>query len=126
MRSFSTLLTFSLLVWLASAPLSWGDAAKGEEYFQNPEHGNCRSCHYPDSRRLVGPGLKGITQRHSEEWLEMFLKDPQKTWKSDHHETLELKERVRKTRVPVTVCRKENMTAENYENLMDYLKSLQD
>ncbi len=126
MRPFSALLIFALLLWLASAPLSRGDATKGEEYFKDPEQGNCQSCHYPDSRRLVGPGLRGVTQRHSEEWLEMFLKDPQKTWESDHHETLDLKKRVRKTKVPITVCRKENMTEETYKNLMDYLKSLQD
>ena len=113
-------------LWLLSIVPAWADPGMGEAYFRETDQGNCASCHYPDGRRLVGPGLKGVTERHSEEWLELFLNDPQQTWESDHPETLELKERVRKTRVPVTVCRKEHMTAENYENLMDYLRSLND
>lgn len=126
MRPPRTFLTYCIPLWLCSAPLSWADVEKGEKYFTEADQGNCRSCHYPDNRRLVGPGLKGVTQRHSEEWLVMFLKDPQKTWNSDHKETVDLKERVRKTRVPVTVCRKENMTPENLDNLMEYLRSLED
>lgn len=125
MRFSSVSLTSAFALWLACLPLAWGDIEKGKTYFHEAGQGNCRSCHYPDKRRLVGPGLQGVTQRHSEEWLELFLNDPQQTWKSDHPETTELKKRVRKTRSPVTVCRKDNMTTENYSNLMDYLKSLE-
>ena len=124
MRFSSVSSTPVLALWLASLPLAWGDIEKGRAYFQEADQGNCGSCHYPDKRRLVGPGLQGVTQRHSVEWLELLLNDPQQTWKSDHPETVELKKRVRKTRAPVTVCRKENMTPDNYNNVMDYLKSL--
>ena len=125
MRPFPTVLTCGAVVVARVFPMAWGEVNKGEEYFQKSDQGNCRSCHYPDKRRLVGLGLRGVTQRHSVEWLELFLNDPQETWDSDHPETLELKKRVRKTRAPVTVCRKENMTSENYRNLMDYLESLE-
>ena len=125
MRLFQTPLRCCLFLWLLSAPLAWGDAQKGEAYFNDTDQGNCASCHYPDGRRLVGPGLQGVTSRHSDEWLDKFLKDPQQVWQSDHPETLELKKRVRKTRAPVTVCRKEHMTPEVQSNLMDYLKTLE-
>lgn len=103
----------------------WADAAKGEAYFSSINGGNCSSCHYVDGRKLVGPGLKNVTQRHSEDWLKEFLMDPQATWKSDNPETLELKKHVRKTRAPRTVCIKGHMTPEQIQDMTDYLKALE-
>lgn len=44
----------------------------------------CASCHKMTDERLVGPGWKGVTQRHKPEWImnfvtnvdEMLAKDP--------------------------------------------------
>ncbi len=100
------------------------DAANGQEYFESINGGLCTSCHRIDETKLVGPGLKNVTGRHSEEWLKMFLSNPKQTWQSDHPETLELKKRVRKTRVPVTACKKSPMDPGTLQDLIDYLKTL--
>jgi len=103
-----------------------GDAEKGAEFFKNINGGHCVSCHYTDGRKMVGPGLKNVTQRHSDEWLHKFLSNPQATWKGDDAETMELKKRVRKTRSPVTSCRKNPMSDGELNDLLAYLKSLEE
>ena len=103
-----------------------GDPEKGEAYFKDINGGHCVSCHRTDGRKMVGPGLKNVTQRHSDEWLHKFLSDPQATWKGDDAETMELKKRMRKTRVPVTSCRKNPMSDEELKDLLAYLNSLQE
>jgi cytochrome c2 len=100
------------------------DARKGEEFFNSMQGGDCKSCHRVDGSKLVGPGLANVMTRHSNEWLNAFLTDPQATWKSEDPETLELKKRVRKTRVPFTVCKKGPMTSDQLQDLIDYLATL--
>lgn len=123
----------SRALWLIGAlscllPVSavQADAANGQEYFESMNGGLCTSCHRVDGTKLVGPGLKNVTRRHTEEWLREFLSDPKETWKSDHPETLELKERVRKTRVPVTACKKSPMEPDTLQDLIDYMKTLEE
>jgi len=36
----------------------------------------CTSCHKLGSDRLVGPGLKGVTERRTPVWLMNFITDP--------------------------------------------------
>lgn len=64
-------------VWVAL--LGWGLAgvnpARGQDAatdFRN----NCMSCHTIGGGRLVGPDLKGVTDRQSREWLLKFVSDP--------------------------------------------------
>ena len=37
---------------------------------------NCKACHMVD-RRMVGPALKGVETRHSEDWIFSFVKSSQ-------------------------------------------------
>ncbi|MCP1385122.1 c-type cytochrome [Runella salmonicolor] len=46
----------------------------GKELFDK----NCISCHSSSDEMVVGPGLKGITQRRSEEWILKWVQNPQK------------------------------------------------
>ncbi len=126
-------MNLSTTLWLSCALYCWlpvstvqADAAKGQAYFESMNGGLCTSCHRVDGRKLVGPGLKNVTKRHTDDWLKAFLSDPKKTWKSDHPETLELKKRVRKSRVPVTACKKNPMEPETLNDLIDYLKTLEE
>lgn len=101
------------------------DAGKGKEYFQDVQGGNCRTCHSTSDNKLVGPGLANVMVRHSEDWVTMFITDPQKTWETDHPETIELKKRIRGGTVKrYTSCRKAPLTAETKQDLIDYLKTL--
>ena len=60
--------------------LDAGAAQAGEKVYEV----KCASCHKLTDERLVGPGWKGVTQRHKPEWIlnfvtnvdEMLDKDP--------------------------------------------------
>ncbi len=41
------------------------DIARGRQIF----YSRCGGCHKLTKERLVGPGLKGVTERKSEEWI---------------------------------------------------------
>lgn len=113
----------ALACWLPVSAIQ-ADAAKGRAYYESMNGGLCTSCHRVDGSKLVGPGLKNVAKRHTDGWLRDFLSDPKKTWKSDHPETVELKRRVRKSRVPVTACKKNPMEPGTLDDLIDYLKTL--
>ena len=125
MRKTLILLMGSLLVSALWVPVAWADAEKGKTYFRSVQDGNCSTCHYTDSKRLVGPGMENVTKRHSDEWLRQWLKDPQATWSSNHPETLELKIRVRKKQMKYTSCQKKPMTGEQIGDLLDFFNTLE-
>ena len=41
----------------------------GEELYKT----NCTACHVMTDKRLVGPGLKGVTDKYSKDWLKNGL-----------------------------------------------------
>ena len=47
--------------------------AKGEEVYK----AKCTACH-KISKRFVGPGLKGVTERRTPEWIMNMILDPEK------------------------------------------------
>ena len=61
-------------------PLDEGMVAKGQGIYQ----AKCFSCHKLTDEKLVGPGWKGVSERHKPEWImnfitntdEMITKDP--------------------------------------------------
>ena len=66
-----------LVVWLAFPILTFGVALgtseDAEQYFQQ----NCSICHTIGGGRLVGPDLKGVSERADRQWLVDFIVDPQ-------------------------------------------------
>ena len=36
---------------------------------------NCTSCHYTSDKKLIGPGLQGVTDKRSKEWLKLWIND---------------------------------------------------
>ncbi|MES2520983.1 MAG: cytochrome c3 family protein [Bacteroidota bacterium] len=49
------------------------DPAEGEQIFKN----NCAACHNVTDETLVGPGLKGISQRRPIDWIVKWVHNPQ-------------------------------------------------
>lgn len=49
------------------------DAAEGEQIFKN----NCSTCHAVTDEVVVGPGLKGISQRRPIDWIVKWVHNPQ-------------------------------------------------
>ena len=61
---------FSSLLILSSLG---ANAQDGEKLFKQ----NCATCHLPTEKAMVGPGLKGITDRApSEDWIVKWVKSP--------------------------------------------------
>lgn len=113
-----------LLLVLGLPTSAWAGAEAGKELFESAQSGNCATCHNTTSVSKVGPGLEDVSKRHSEEWLLLWLKDPQGTWQSDHPETLALRERTRKLRSRATSCVKKPMPDQDLANLVEYLGTL--
>ncbi|MEO6915666.1 MAG: c-type cytochrome [Chitinophagaceae bacterium] len=55
-----------------AASLDQEKAATGEKLFAV----KCSSCHKLTDEKLVGPGWKGVTSRHSVEWIMNFSTNP--------------------------------------------------
>jgi len=64
----------SLVIFVASMSATFAqDAAEGETLFKN----NCAACHNTSDEVLVGPGLKGISERRPIEWIVKWVHNPQ-------------------------------------------------
>ncbi len=74
MKTRSILIAAGLLWLCSSSPAIADDAllAKGQEIFQEV----CARCHTAEAVGKLGPGLKDVTKRRSEEWLNRWIKSP--------------------------------------------------
>jgi mono/diheme cytochrome c family protein len=68
-----------------AAPAGGGDAAKGKELF----NANCAACHKLDAK-MTGPMLRGVSAKHSKEWLYKWIKNPSGMIKSGDAEAAAL------------------------------------
>lgn len=66
-----------------------GDAGNGEKIFKGK--GKCKTCHRLTAKKKVGPGLKGVTERHTLAWTKKWMKTPQAMWEANDPETAEMK-----------------------------------
>ena len=64
---------FILLVAFISGHLYGQDINAGEKIFSQ----NCTACHMITDARLVGPGLKGVTDKYEKEWLIKWIRNSQ-------------------------------------------------
>jgi cytochrome c2 len=63
---------FALMMMVGSSVGAMaGDAAKGEDIFNK----KCKSCHTLTDAKKAGPGLAGVTDRRTDEWLDHWLAD---------------------------------------------------
>jgi cytochrome c2 len=71
-------------------------AATGQENFTR----TCAACHSIGEGKRVGPDLKGVTERRTEEWLLKFIKSSQTVVKSGDATAVALFEEYNKTPMP--------------------------
>jgi cytochrome c oxidase subunit 2 len=73
LTSLTFMLCLSASAWAAAADMTKDPGyLNGEKLFKQ----NCASCHMVD-KKMTGPALRGITQRHSEAWLLKWIKNSQ-------------------------------------------------
>ena len=82
-----------LILTIFSYQLSADDVAKGEQIFKQ----NCTACHMITDARLVGPGLKGITDKYEKEWLVKWIRNSQELIASGDERAIKIYEEYNKT-----------------------------
>ena len=66
-------ITAVLGFFAATVNVNAQDVAEGEQIFKN----NCAACHNTSDETLVGPGLKGISDRRPLDWIVKWVHNPQ-------------------------------------------------
>lgn len=61
---------------------------------------NCSACHSQSDEVVIGPGLKGITERRSKQWIVEWVQNPQKILHKGDKYALNLYEKFNKTEMP--------------------------
>ena len=82
-----------LILTFFSYQLLADDVAKGEQIFKQ----NCTACHMITDARLVGPGLKGITDKYEKEWLIKWIRNSQELIASGDERAIKIYEEYNKT-----------------------------
>lgn len=94
------------------------DDERGMKFFKK----KCANCHKTSDQTLVGPGLKGITQRRDEEWILNWLKSSKKERSSSNDPIVrELLKKYKITMPTIFEFRKQEGLL---EDVMMYLKTL--
>ncbi len=68
-KNFITSLSF-LFLFSINLSAQQGDAVNGKKLYNI----NCAACHKLD-KKLIGPALKGISEKRTNEWLQSWIKD---------------------------------------------------
>jgi predicted CXXCH cytochrome family protein len=77
-KSFQQLVKLSLVFFIVfTVNIFSQDAANGKKLFKS----NCAACHKLD-KKLIGPALKGVTEKREKEWLYKWIKNSSELIKS--------------------------------------------
>lgn len=116
---------FTLAIGFATAAYAGGDVAAGKALFNNKKKGGCKTCHKTSAKKLVGPGLKGISSIHSDGWMKKWIADPKGMWTAGDKETEEMKVRLKRVGKKKTRMKpKGKLSSDDVDNLVAYLKTL--
>lgn len=112
--SFKRFLMFSgFLTLLLFTNISLGQTAEAEKNFAV-----CKACHTIGGGRLVGPDLKGVTERLPEEWLIRFIQNSQELVNSGDEEAVKIFNEYNKIPMPVN-----NLTDAQVKDILLYIKN---
>ena len=90
------------------------DAAAGAELFKR----KCKGCHRLSDGKKMGPGLAGVTDRRSEEWIDNWLKGPKDVIESGDEYAVSLLEKYKK-KMPTL---KAMQDPQNRKDIISFLK----
>ncbi len=106
----SKMLLFSLLLF---STLLMSQTAEDEKNFAQ-----CKACHTIGGGKLVGPDLKGVTERHSEAWLIKFIQNSQALVQAGDKEAVKVFEENNKIPMPA-----HSLTDEQVKGILKYIKA---
>lgn len=88
--------------------------AEGEKIFK----ANCAACHNVGSKKLIGPGLEGITQKRDREWLYKWIQNSQELIKAGDKDAIAIYEEYNKIPMPP-----QPLTKEQIDKLLAYIEN---
>tara|TARA_X000000368_G_scaffold319836_1_gene257042 strand:- start:115 stop:1332 length:1218 start_codon:yes stop_codon:yes gene_type:complete len=103
---------FLLLATFLSCYLYADDIKSGEKLFKQ----NCTACHMMSDARLVGPGLKGVTEKYEKEWLIKWIRNSQEFISSGDERAIKIFEDYNKS-----VMTSFDFSDEEFSSLLAYL-----
>lgn len=107
------MLSFLLATFLA-LPVFGDDIQKGEKLFKQ----NCTACHMMSEAKLVGPGLKGVTDKYQKEWLIKWIRNSQELIASGDEKAIKIFEEYDKS-----VMTAFDFSDEEFSDLLAYLEN---
>jgi len=107
------ILVLSLFTALSDKSASGQDMSRGEQLFQP-----CKACHLLSNEKMIGPGLQGITERRSREWLIPFIRNSQEVIDSGDEYAVALWEEYKVPMPPY-----EDYSDEDINAVLDYIEA---
>ncbi len=104
---------FLLSLLLLFSSMLYSQTAEDEKNFAQ-----CKACHTIGGGKLVGPDLKGVTEKHSEEWLIKFIQNSQALIQSGDKEAIKVFEDNFKIPMPA-----HSLTDEQVKGILLYIKA---
>ena len=89
-------------------------AQTGEEIFKR----DCASCHMITDARLIGPGLKGVTEKYEKEWLVKWITNSSEFIASGDERAIAIWEEYNKVAMPAFYY-----SDDEFEALFSYLEN---
>ena len=83
-----------------------------------PEWGVCAACHTIGKGKLIGPDLKGVTERREEAWLISFIRSSQTMINNGDPIAVQLFEEYNKIPMPDN-----NFTDEQIKGILTYIEN---
>ncbi len=111
--SLSILSAVSFFILMAFPALGHAQAT-GESLYKT----NCAACHTITSKKLVGPGMEGISQKRSREWLYKWIQNSQELIASGDKDAIAVFEEYNKVVMPAQA-----LTNEEIDLILEYIEN---
>lgn len=113
---------FVVALFIFNVSNAFAGVAEGEALFKSVK---CKNCHNITEKKKVGPGLKGVSKRASDDWVKAWLENSKAVWTANEGYTRTLKKVMKKESKPKPTHKvKKKLTEQEIKDLMDYMKTL--
>ena len=113
-NSFIKLILFFIFTAFLVSPVLADDIENGEKLFKQ----NCTACHMMTEAKLVGPGLKGVTDKYEREWLIKWIRNSQELIASGDERAIKIFEEYNKS-----VMTAFDFSDDEFSDLLAYLEN---
>ena len=113
-NSFIKVVLFFILTAFLVSPVLADDIENGEKLFKQ----NCTACHMMTEAKLVGPGLKGVTDKYEREWLIKWIRNSQELIASGDERAIKIFEEYNKS-----VMTAFDFSDDEFSDLLAYLEN---